>query len=112
MQDAADPDRLVTLAAALDGEVFATFEPEEDRPPIAARYGGRETCGFAIEVPEHLVSERTARFTIGTEDGQLLRGFPRDLDIGIAIDNCLLTLARGRRRIDERCALHTSDPGS
>ena len=106
VQDAADPDRVVTLTAALDGEDFRTFAPDETRRPIAALYGGHEQCGFALDVPEDLVDEQTRELTLRTDDGQLLRGFPRDIDIDIAIEHSLRALGRSRTRILERCALH------
>lgn len=110
VQDAAEPDRVVILVAAIDEEPFHTFEPDEDRRPIAALYGGREQCGFAFEVPEALVDERTRTLTLRTDDGQLLRGFPRDLSLEIAIQNSLVAIGRAQARLTERLELHT--PGA
>ena len=110
VQDAADPDRVVTLVAAIDDHPFRTFEPDEDRRPIAALYGGHERCGFALDIPEELVEDRTRTLTLRTDDGQLLRGFPREVSLEIAIENSLVAIDRARARITERCELHA--PGS
>lgn len=110
VQDAADPGRVVTLVAAIDDDPFHTFEPDEARRPIAALYGGQEVCGFALDVPEGLVEDRERTLTLQTDDGQLLRGFPRTVSLEIAIENSLVTIGRVRERIAERWELHA--PGA
>lgn len=103
VQDAADPERTVRLHATLDGEPFAEFDADEKRQGVMKLFGGNAYCGFTVGVPIEALDETERELVVTTDDGQVLRGFPRAVTLDLAIEQSRRAIERlsdrARRRV-------------
>lgn len=98
VQDAADPDRTVQLTATLDDVELGSFAADEPRRGVAKLFGGNTYCGFTVGVPIEMLDETERELIVTTDDGQVLRGFPKT----VSLDEAIRQSRRAIERLGER----------